>query len=239
MEKARHVGEDIRGIKHAPEEAQHPNWKVVRTPCIAVCANMASLTSGIRCISLRFDWPSFALPPFAQLNLSRLKYFIEGKRLDASKVITMKDLFDSGCVRRIKSGVKVLGKVWKIEVVVLRSLLQGAQQFDIPVHLEVSAVSEKAAEAIRRAGGSVKRVYYDRVGLRYLLKVKVLPVLRSANVTHLQPHKFLIPPKRAAPPLKIQMKGLYDDWGQNENQQQTTTGTETATGTAATQTATA
>jgi large subunit ribosomal protein L15 len=65
--------------------------------------------------------------------------------------------------------------------------------------LEISQVSEAAKQKISNAGGTVKTVYYDRLGMRYLLN----------------PKKFAIPPKRAKPILKQQNK--FDDWGQQQN----------------------
>jgi len=48
--------------------------------------------------------------PLNPLNLDRLQYWISTKRIDATKPITMKVLMDSGCVTRIKYGVKLLGR---------------------------------------------------------------------------------------------------------------------------------
>jgi len=55
---------------------------------------------------------------------------------------------------------------------------------DFPLHLQVSAVSAPARAAIEAAGGSVTTVYYNRLGLRALLKVRGLDgayVSRSAG----------------------------------------------------------
>lgn len=46
--------------------------------------------------------------------------------------------------------------------------LQGASAFDKQVHLQVSDVSDSAKAAIERCGGSVKTVYYNKLGLRAL-----------------------------------------------------------------------
>jgi large subunit ribosomal protein L15 len=90
------------------------------------------------------------------LNLDRLREWIESGRLDASQTITMKDLRDSGAIRRqIRDGVKLLAR--------------GADMFSTPVHLQVSQVSEKAREAVEAAGGSVTTVYYNTLGLRALV----------------------------------------------------------------------
>lgn len=91
------------------------------------------------------------------LNLDRLQEWVASERLDTSRVITMRDLRDSGAVRRrVGDGVKLLGR--------------GSEAFNLPIHLQVSQVSQSAKEAIEKAGGSVKTVYYNPLGLRALLR---------------------------------------------------------------------
>ncbi len=48
---------------------------------------------------------------YEALNLSRLQFMIDTRRLDPSKPIKMDALQWSGAVRRIKHGVKLLGDV--------------------------------------------------------------------------------------------------------------------------------
>lgn len=51
---------------------------------------------------------------YAPLNLSRLQFWIDTGRIDASQLITMKTLVDSGCIgrlRKLQRGVKILGDV--------------------------------------------------------------------------------------------------------------------------------
>lgn len=89
------------------------------------------------------------------LNLQRLKQCLDSGKLPSDTVITMKDLRDSGTIqRKIRDGVKILGR--------------GASAFDKQVHLQVSDVSDSAKAAIERCGGSVKTVYYNKLGLRAL-----------------------------------------------------------------------
>lgn len=89
------------------------------------------------------------------MNLHRLQEWIETGRLDASQVITMKDLRDSGAVRKqISDGVKLLA--------------DGAEDFTLKVDLQITAASTAAREAIEKAGGSVTTVYYNKLGLRAL-----------------------------------------------------------------------
>lgn len=47
--------------------------------------------------------------------------------------------------------------------------LQGAEGFQTPLHLQVSAASKSAKQAVEQAGGSVTTVYYNQLGLRALL----------------------------------------------------------------------
>jgi hypothetical protein len=51
---------------------------------------------------------------------------------------------------------------------------QGAHKVDRPLHLQVSAASAPARAAVEAAGGSVTAVYYNRLGLRALLKVRAV-----------------------------------------------------------------
>ncbi|KAI8465220.1 MAG: hypothetical protein J3K34DRAFT_473612 [Monoraphidium minutum] len=94
---------------------------------------------------------------YAKVNLETIMEWVRAGRLDASRAITMQDLRNSGAVaKRILWGVKLLG--W------------GADQVDIPLHLQVSACSAPARAAVEAAGGSVTAVYYNTLGLRALLK---------------------------------------------------------------------
>lgn len=51
------------------------------------------------------------------------------------------------------------------------AFLQGDEQLQVPLHLQVSSVSPAAQAAVEAAGGSITRVYYTKLGLRALLKV--------------------------------------------------------------------
>ncbi|EDQ92627.1 uncharacterized protein MONBRDRAFT_2372, partial [Monosiga brevicollis MX1] len=109
---------------------------------------------------------------YQTINLSKLKDFIARGKIDASQPIDMHTLWKSGAIDKIQNGVKLLG--------------EGSADFDLPVRIEVSRASKSAIEAIEKAGGIVSCAYYDRVGLRALLK----------------PEKFTTIPRRARPPNK-------------------------------------
>lgn len=125
-----------------------------------------------------------------QLNLGQLAYYITNGKIDASKTITMKDMLDSGCLSKIKFGVKILSK--------------GAEKLAAigkPIHLEISDASASAIETIRNLGGSIKVIYRTPLLMRY----------------HLKPHKFqthkdlktpMPPQKRVIKLEKLREKGL-------------------------------
>lgn len=50
-------------------------------------------------------------PVYAILTMERLQLWIDMGRLDPCKVITMKELLNSKCVRQCKDGVKLLATV--------------------------------------------------------------------------------------------------------------------------------
>ncbi|KAH1148689.1 hypothetical protein GYH30_043361 [Glycine max] len=47
---------------------------------------------------------------------------------------------------------------------------RGSEQIKWPIHQEVSRVTVRAKEAVEAAGGSVRRVYYNKLGLKALVK---------------------------------------------------------------------
>lgn len=116
--------------------------------------------------------------PYMEVNLDRVMQCVRSGKIDASRTITLKDIHDSGAVGRFRSGVKLLSR--------------GAEAVDTPLNIEVSAISAKAREAVERAGGSVRLVYFNRLGLR----------------VHLHPEKFDVLPKMARPPPRLQDRGL-------------------------------
>jgi large subunit ribosomal protein L15 len=88
------------------------------------------------------------------LTLGRLQKWIDIGRIDASKRITMYELVNSGCIRRIKQGV----------------LLEEGGPLAVPIDIEVTESTPAAAEAVLKAGGRVTLAWYNRLGLRALIK---------------------------------------------------------------------
>ncbi|KAG0576707.1 hypothetical protein KC19_5G101700 [Ceratodon purpureus] len=93
---------------------------------------------------------------FQEINLNTISELAKEGRIDPSQLITMKTLKDAGALgKKVKDGVKLLGR--------------GAESFSLPLQIEVSRVSDRAKTAIEAAGGSVKRVHYNHLGLKALL----------------------------------------------------------------------
>lgn len=103
------------------------------------------------------------------LNLLRLQIWINNGRIDATKPITIKHLYDSNIIHGIKSGIKLLAN--------------GKEFFNTPIEIQVSKASKEAIKRIESVGGKITCVYYNSLGLR----------------AHLHPEKFKIIPRQARP----------------------------------------
>jgi large subunit ribosomal protein L15 len=75
----------------------------------------------------------------AVVNLGLLQKFIDAKKIDAKKPITEAVLVESGLVRRVRDGVRVLSK----------------GELTSKVTLDVTGASKSAIAAVEAAGGSV------------------------------------------------------------------------------------
>lgn len=94
---------------------------------------------------------------FQPVGLGKIAKLINAGKIDSSELITMKTLKDTAAIgKQIQDGVRLMGR--------------GAEQIKWPIHLEVSRVTVRAKQAVEAAGGSVRRVYYNKLGFRALLK---------------------------------------------------------------------
>ncbi|XP_075483127.1 uncharacterized protein LOC142523248 [Primulina tabacum] len=94
---------------------------------------------------------------FQPVGLGKIAKLINSGKIDSSELITMKTLKDAGAIgKQIEDGVRLMAR--------------GAEHIQWPIHLEVSRVTVRAKAAVEAAGGSVRRVYYNKLGLRALLK---------------------------------------------------------------------
>jgi large subunit ribosomal protein L15 len=76
---------------------------------------------------------------YVPLNLGKLQEFIDAKKIDAKKTITIASLIESGVVNGVKDGVRLLAK----------------GELKSKITIEVSGASASAIAAVEKAGGSV------------------------------------------------------------------------------------
>jgi large subunit ribosomal protein L15 len=87
---------------------------------------------------------------FAEINLVDLQKAIASGRLAASGTITQAALVESGVLRRVLDGVRLLGN--------------GAADFSTAVTIEVVGASKAAVAAVEKAGGKVVVLSLEREG---------------------------------------------------------------------------
>ncbi|KAL9262874.1 Large ribosomal subunit protein uL15-like protein [Drosera capensis] len=94
---------------------------------------------------------------FQPVGLGKIARLINTGKIDSGELITMKTLKDTGAIgKQIEDGVRLMGR--------------GAELIQWPIHLEVSRVTARAKAAVEATGGSVRRVHYNKLGFRALLK---------------------------------------------------------------------
>lgn len=76
---------------------------------------------------------------FVEVNLGRLQQAIDAGKVDAKKPITAESLAESGVIRRVHDGVRLLAK----------------GEISAKVTIEVAGASKAAVEAVEKAGGKV------------------------------------------------------------------------------------
>ena len=75
-----------------------------------------------------------------EINLDRLQEAVTAKLVDASAVVTAESLVKTGVIRRVKDGLRLLGR----------------GEITAKLNIEVHGASKSAIEAIEKAGGTVK-----------------------------------------------------------------------------------
>lgn len=76
---------------------------------------------------------------FAEVNLGALQAAIDAGKIDSKKAITEQALVEGGLVRRIRDGIRLLGK----------------GDLKAKVSLEITGATKSALAAVEKAGGSV------------------------------------------------------------------------------------
>lgn len=99
---------------------------------------------------------------YVPLNLTKLANAIKIGKLDPAHPINTYHLWTAGV---ITGSLKAIGvDCWGVKL-----LSTGAEDFDIPVTIEVQRASRSAIAAVEAAGGSIECKYYNKLGLRALL----------------------------------------------------------------------
>lgn len=89
------------------------------------------------------------------LNLNKLQYFIDNNRIDATKPITMRELYKSKVLPKPgPGGIKILGG--------------GAYSLRQPVTISASRASRSAINTIEKLGGTFTSQYYTKSGIKVL-----------------------------------------------------------------------
>ena len=97
------------------------------------------------------------------INLNRIQYWINARRLDPSQPITLKELSSSGCIHGVrKDGVKLLGR--------------GKDELTSPINIIVSRASTEAIAAVEKVGGTVTTRYYTNFAIKKIRKGEMDPV---------------------------------------------------------------
>lgn len=96
------------------------------------------------------------------MNLTRLQAWIDRGRIDASKIITPRELIKSGLVGGIRDGVKLL----------LRGRREPQPTLKQPLNISVSRASASAIAAVEAAGGTIITRYYTKKAIENLVSDK-------------------------------------------------------------------
>ncbi|KAI0563252.1 50S ribosomal protein L15 (mitochondria) [Gracilaria domingensis] len=123
--------------------------------------------------------------PFAKdiqtVTLGRIQRFVDTGRLDPNSEIGLNQLVHSGCVRRLKDGLR---------------LTKGGPGTCSKLQIRVTECSPDAAEQVISKGGQVCLAYYNKLGLRIVVKPfkwtdKGLPLPRFAQPPPKSAHRYL------------------------------------------------
>lgn len=95
------------------------------------------------------------------VNLDKIQHYIDNKRIDASKPITMKAFYDAGILKKVTSGgVKIIGG--------------GAHKLRQPVTISASKASKTAISRIEELGGNYTAQFYTKSGLETLVRPEIV-----------------------------------------------------------------
>ncbi|KAF3930626.1 hypothetical protein ABW19_dt0205592 [Dactylella cylindrospora] len=98
---------------------------------------------------------------YSPLNLSTIQLWIDQGRIDPTKPITLKELYDSRAVHGIKDGVKLLAR--------------DGDHLKVPIDITVNKASRQAIEKIEAIGGKIACRFYTREGIKSLTHPHLFP----------------------------------------------------------------
>ncbi|KAJ1941923.1 YmL10 [Linderina macrospora] len=142
------------------------------------------------------------------LNLDRIQHWINTGRIDPSKPITLREVYESNMVR-FKDGVSLLAR--------------GSQYLTTPITIEVTKASKQAVKRIEELGGRVVCVYHNKLAMRALLhpeKFAVLP--KTAEPATVKLRKLYEDPERRGF-LAPEIKAVYEPVSINKERVPNTT----------------
>ncbi|KAF6001901.1 hypothetical protein CCYA_CCYA12G3385 [Cyanidiococcus yangmingshanensis] len=120
----------------------------------------------VRRVPKRGGFPMVSARDPLPLNLGYIQELLDRGRLKLGpdRVVTMKTLYDSGAILR---STRAKSKLFDHGI----KLLAGrATLYNTPLHFEVADASDHAVRRVYECGGSITLVYYNKLGLRALLK---------------------------------------------------------------------
>ena|ERR1700737_204164 len=124
------------------------------------------------------------------VNLDRIQEAIDAGKIDPNLPITMKTLNDAKIVHNVKNGVKLLARVGPARCFQL--MLQGKEMLSQPITIFVSRASREAIQSIEEKGGKVTTVYYNKLGIKYLLHPEKFGTVRRLPRAALPVRRYLI-----------------------------------------------
>ncbi|KAL4886389.1 ribosomal protein L18e/L15P [Aspergillus karnatakaensis] len=154
----------------------------------------------------------------APANLDRIQEWIDQGRIDPTKPITVRELYQSRCIHNYREGVKLLSRgvaaasspesssTAPSTPPAPQSILQAAIEaqeaaeeaaatprfiLKQPIHLVVSRASAAAIAAVESAGGTVSTRFYTKASILRIMKRQTHPFLSSAWSTESGPAALL------------------------------------------------
>ncbi|KAL5342304.1 ribosomal protein L18e/L15P [Aspergillus crustosus] len=155
----------------------------------------------------------------APANLDRIQEWIDQGRIDPTKPITVRELYQSRCIHDYKEGVKLLSRGIEpvpspsdsesqstpvispstLQLIEAQAAAQAAAEAHLPpkttlkqpIHLVVSRASASAIAAVESAGGTVTTRFYTKASIRRIMKRQTHPFLSTAWSAEAAPSALL------------------------------------------------